>query len=624
MIHDIAIPQREIQFGKAPNHSPPYKGVMTESLYLPMRDGTRIAVDVMRPKGAPADVKLPTILIMARYWRSFALRGFSPPGRAPIGPRHPIPDFLVANGYAVVGVDSRGSGASSGSTPYPFNEQEIQDYGEVVDWIVGQPWSDGNVGATGISYEGIAAELLTVAHPAATRVVVPQQADVDQYAEFLFPGGVPNEWLTTTWQHTNEALDRNRMPAEWSSGQAGDRSILHRAVAWLSTFAIKGVRPVDADRDGSLLRQAVAEHARNADVAAYSRAITYRDDPFGPSGITVDDFSNTRYREQIERSGAAIFSWGSWLDGCTADGVIRRFTTYSNPQWGVIGAWSHGYLNHGSPYCPPGGDLRPGLKELWQEALEYFDHYMKDTGSAEHAEKKLIYYTLGEEAWKVTDVWPPAGATTERWYLGAENGLSRESPALETGADTYKVDFEASTGLSNRWRSQDGVAKVIYRDRARADERLLTYTSAPLTQDMEITGHPVVTLYVASTADDGAFYVYLEDVDEDGKVIYVTEGQLRALHRRISDQEPPLKLFVPHHSFLRKDGMPLVPGEVAELRFGLLPTSALVRRGHRLRVAIAGHDKDTFGRIPAEGEPTITVQRNAIYSSRIDLPVIRR
>ena len=70
--------------------------------------------------------------------------------------------------------------------------------------------------------------------------------------------------------------------------------------------------------------------------------------------------------------------------------------------------------------------------------------------------------------------------------------------------------------------------------------------------------------------------------------------------------------------------MPLVPGEIAELRFGLLPVSVLVRRGHRLRVAIAGHDKDTFERIPADGDPTITVQRNAVYSSHIDLPVIRR
>lgn len=51
--------------------------------------------------------------------------------------------------------------------------------------------------------------------------------------------------------------------------------------------------------------------------------------------------------------------------------------------------------------------------------------------------------------------------------------------------------------------------------------------------------------------------------------------------------------------------MPLKPGEVAELRFALQSISVLVKKGHRLRVAIAGHDEDTFIRIPAEGTPTI-------------------
>jgi uncharacterized protein len=226
--------------------------------------------------------------------------------------------------------------------------------------------------------------------------------------------------------------------------------------------------------------------------------------------------------------------------------------------------------------------------------------------------------------WKVTGAWPPAGAATERWHFAAEKGLAREAPNQDDGADSYIVDFEATTGLTNRWRSQDGVTRVIYNDRAKADERLLTYTSPPLTQDMEITGYPVITLYVVSTATDGAFYVYLEDVDESGKVMYLTEGQLRAIHRRLSNEKSSHKPFVPHHSFRRDDSLPLVPGEVAELQFGLLPISALIRKGHRLRVAVAGHDKDTFARIPAEGAPALSIQRNRLYASCIDLPVVSR
>ena len=80
---------------------------------------------------------------------------------------------------------------------------------------------------------------------------------------------------------------------------------------------------------------------------------------------------------------------------------------------------------------------------------------------------------------------------------------------------------------------------------------------------------------------------------------------------------------VPYHSFKLADTMPLVPGEGTELTFGLLPTSVLIRRGHRLRIAIAGHDQGTFVRIPAEATPVITVARNSQHASYIDLPLVR-
>ena len=133
-----------------------------------------------------------------------------------------------------------------------------------------------------------------------------------------------------------------------------------------------------------------------------------------------------------------------------------------------------------------------------------------------------------------------------------------------------------------------------------------------------------MSLFVTSTHTDGAFFVYLEDIDENGRVTYLTEGELRALQRRISSEPSPTKLPVPYHTFLKKDALPLKPGEVAELRFALQPLSVLIKKGHRLRVAIAGHDKDTFIRIPAEGTPAIAMQRNSRGLSRIELPLIKR
>ncbi len=119
-----------------------------------------------------------------------------------------------------------------------------------------------------------------------------------------------------------------------------------------------------------------------------------------------------------------------------------------------------------------------------------------------------------------------------------------------------------------------------------------------------------------------SLYITMRDGVKLAIDINLPEGQLRALHRRISDDPPPYHMPEPYHSFKRKDGAILVPGEIAEISFGLHPISALIRKGHRLRVAIAGADKDSFVRISADGVPVITLERNRLHASYIDLPVI--
>jgi hypothetical protein len=257
------------------------------------------------------------------------------------------------------------------------------------------------------------------------------------------------------------------------------------------------------------------------------------------------------------------------------------------------------------------------------EWLRFFDHYLKDVDTGLDTGKLLYYFTLGEGKWKTTTVWPLPQSKATRWYMTEGNALATAAPQTTNGEDSYTVDFDATTGEKNRWHTQVG-GQVAYPDRAAEDKKLLTYTSAPVASDTEITGYPLIDLFVTSSATDGAFLVYLEDVDEQGVVTYVTEGALRALHRKISADMPPYKLAVPYHSFKKKDAMPLVPGQIAELKFALQPISILIRKGHRLRIAIAGADKDTFARIPETGVPVIKLARNKQNASWIELPVIAR
>jgi len=208
------------------------------------------------------------------------------------------------------------------------------------------------------------------------------------------------------------------------------------------------------------------------------------------------------------------------------------------------------------------------------------------------------------------------------YYFNADRSLSLDRPDGEAARDTYRVDYTAGSGEHSRWRNQAATdAAVRYMDRSRQDMKLLVYTSRPLDRTLEVTGHPVVTLFVVSSAADGYFFVYLEDVDEHGQVAYITEGQLRALHRKLSDDPPPYRCVLPYRTFMRKDALPLVPGEVAELVFDLLPTSYLFKVGHRIRIALAGADSSHFA-IPRGEPPTLQICRSRAHASRLDLPTI--
>jgi putative CocE/NonD family hydrolase len=568
----IALALSSFQVPQQPFHH----GITTTSSYVNLHDGVKLAVDVLLPRGVPKGTRLPTILDLTRYWRN---KSYGPQVL-----------YFVTHGYAVVLVDVRGTGASTGVWSAPFSGEEIADNRELVNWVVAQPWCNGNIGAIGTSYEGGAAQFVATVHHPAVKAVIPRFQEFDEYTDLAFPGGIFAYSPVERWQEANYQLDNS-----------------------------PDVKPVDDDKNRQVLRRAILDHANNLNVYQAALKIVYRDDK--PATVqTLDSISVPAHRTEIEQSNAAIYGWGGWMDAATADAVIRRFSTFSNPQKGMIGPWNHGGSQNASPYRSPFAAKDPQLAEC----LRYFDHYLKGTQNGEGAEHELVYYTMGEEKWKSTKNWPPAGATAQDWYFGENHTLSSSAPLGDSLVDAYKVDFEATTGKTNRWQTEVGGGPVIYPDRADEDRKLLTYTSPPLTNDMEITGMPVVDLFVTSTDTDGAFFVYLEQLDENGKVNYITEGELRGIHRKLSSETPAGGVLSPVHTFKRSDSLPLVPGQVAELKFALLSTSTLIQKGHRLRVAIAGADKDTFVRIPAEGIPEWSVARNAKFPSSIRIPIVPR
>ncbi len=611
--------------GCAPNYGPPESGggpdqpapyarvstqdeveVVRSSHYLRMRDGIRIAIDVYVPKNVREEDKVPTILHQTRYWRSLDYRW---PlnwinGSSPRGFLATFAKRFLASGYAWVDVDARGTGASYGFRKHSHTPEEIKDGAEVVDWILQQPWSNGRVGTLGMSYDGTSAEFLLVNQHPAVKAAAPMYSAFDAYREIAFPGGMHLIWFTDSWTQLNRSLDRNRFPLG----------------GWLAQLFVKGVLPVDGDSESRVLAGAIQDHAANWSPHREALGITYRDDaPPSKMAANIDVLSPHSYVKEVADSNAAIYSYSGWFDGAYPHAAIRRYLTLNHPRHKLIlGPWDHGGRRHISP-----AHIGKAQFDHIGELLKFFDYHVKGVDTGIMAEPPIHYFTMGEERWKATDAWPPQ-ATPVSFYFSRDRRLTTEPPTTPESADTVTVDFTAGTGEQSRWHTLMGRPITDpYPDRAAQDQKLLTYTTAPLDRDTEVTGHPLITLYVSSTARDGSFLVYLEDLDKTGRVSYVTEGLLRALHRRLSDASPPYRDVVPYRTFTREDGRVLIPGEVATLRFDLIPTSYLFKRGHRIRIALAGADKDHFAML-SDTPPTVTYYRSKTHPSRIELPVVQR
>lgn len=575
------------------------------AVYIPMPDGIKIAADIWLPVAALEGKKVPLALEFTRYWRIAA--GHQPKARV---------GYFAQQGFAHAVVDCRGSGASFGSRQVELSRIEINDFACVINWMAEQPWCNGAVVSIGTSYSANTAELAMADAPPALKASIPRFSDFDAYLSLCFPGGLLNRGFVKPWGGGVVALDNNCIDEE-AQGLWQDYFI---------GYLNASVKSVDEDTDGRLLQQAIVDHQANIPVHQSLVAAEYRNDL---EAIDRDDRQLSPHRLQGNKRLGEIpsYHWASFNDAGTAAGAIARFMGSKAPMRVVIGYWSHGGEFDTNPYKYARCEALPNI----EAQCTHLTHYLSALKSYESRdncsltdnprlnERALYYYTPGAERWRKTESWPPRDVVPQRWYFSEARSLTQECPNNQSGLDRYEVDFDAGTGDYNRWNQMK--SEVCYGDRAEADKRLLTYTSEPLTHAIEITGHPIVSLQMSSTQTDGSVIAYLEAVAPDGTVTMLTEGELRLIHRKASDEKPPYPVFGPYRTFEKKDALPMPVGETVEISFDCLPLSIRIEKDHALRVAIAGHDKDCFDRLPPEGEQTYDIFRTIDAASYIELPI---
>jgi uncharacterized protein len=580
------------------------------SRYLTMPDGCRLAVDIHLPSAMPAGpappARLPTICVFTPYYRRFAL-ALGARGTEPSPNIFRYRDMFVPRGYALVVMDVRGTGASFGTRDGFRSPKEREDFRVVADWIVGEPWSDGRLGATGISYLGAAADFLaSTGHPA-VQAIAPLFSVWDTYSDHYYPGGVLLTGLAETYDRLIAALDHDQ------------RDVL-RTFAYFVDPNLAGPCPVDEDDDGSLCRAAVAEHRGNFHMPDFITEFRFKEEPL-PYDATFSSasFSPYHYAHGISPD-VAVCSVSGWMDGAGyTNGAISRHLTLPNPhRYLLIGPWDHGARVNVSPWR---AQVEPEFP-LLAEVLRFFDEHLAglDTGLA--AEAPVHYFTMAEEAWHAAEQWPPIGDAPAPLFLADGETLSGGAGAARS--NNYKVDFGFGTGAHTRYERLAALDnRNYYGDWHGRDAALLRYTSAPLEADAELTGHVTAELWLAASEADAAVHLYLTEIEADGRERYVTEGVLRALHRKDAPDTPAHRTKWPTHSFRREDAAPLVPGQATRLSIALLPTSWRLRKGSRLRLSIAGADADHYAQVPHGRPPLLTLHHGGTMASRLELPLRR-
>ena len=232
-------------------------------------------------------------------------------------------------------------------------------------------------------------------------------------------------------------------------------------------------------------------------------------------------------------------------------------------------------------------------------------------------EKPVRYFVMGNNQWREADTWPPA-STPASYYLVSpkpgefHGGLSANAPREKKSSTSFVSD--PAKPVVNPY-SASGAHD--YRELATRQD-VLTFDSAPMEQDTEVTGPIRAQIYFACDCRDTDLWARLLDVAPDGTAFNV--------------MGPGLDVQRASYRNLKKGRQLLTPNKVYELHLDNLITSNVFRKDHRIRVQVSASFFPNFSRNLQSGEleassakinkANISIYTDRRRASRIVLPIV--
>ncbi len=545
---------------------PKYKVVLEENVWVKMRDGIRLAVDIYRPH---AQGRFPALVSWSWYGKDSE--------KLPTNPKFRPSDYLrgtgghecgeqwyfVPRGYVQVIPDIRGIGRSDGEMTMDWGK----DGYDLIEWIAEQPWCNGNVGMIGMSAFAMSQYIIAAEQPPHLKAIFPFEGLTDYYRQFYYHGGIFCYLFPLHLGGLTPARTRPQAISLKEFTKVELRTMTKelqnnpdiRCTPYLYMIAsFPQINPTEFDLmmhpyDGPFYQR----------VSPYTRF--YK--------IKIPSFLGTR--------------WNGWVLHMPGDfdGFDKIAAPQRNKRMLVVPSDNYGGMD------------RP-FHEVQDVCLRWYDHWLKGLDTGMMKEPPILIFIQGINQWRHENEWPLKATQWTKFYLREEGGLSTQAPNGKEDPQTFVSDPWASP--TQGFRSADVLAKADPVPRA-------IYETGPLPENLEVTG-PIALYWHASieskgieartwkaseietlrpVANDTDWYLKVKDIDVDGSERCIAEGWLKASHYETEKKKS--KPYAPYHPHTRS--LPIKPGEVILYASDLRMVSNVFLVGHKIRLEISGQDQ---------------------------------
>ncbi|MFE3194232.1 CocE/NonD family hydrolase [Nocardia sp. NPDC059240] len=582
---------------------PQYPGVHIDwDVPITMSDGTVLKANVYRPMDAAGhivDTPLPTIVNLTPYTKlvsmiadsalsipglsdtlSGFLQGFDLSGVGLGGLSDLVKTLpggagrvftadrkLIQSGYTQVVADVRGTGFSEGVWQV-FQEREQRDSVEVIDWAAQQPWSDGKVGMSGISYSAINQVQAAEQQPAALKAIFPVEPGSDLVRDVLATGGALGFGFIPPWLL---GVDSLKLVPDLTALVSGGFDFKWLADRLQSPFTFFDY---------------------------IIQALTIQSVPEIPDNLRSllepDSSLRAGWLGHPDRVRVPTMVYGGWHDIFTySEPRIYNAIPLPPGQKQLI----MGDTYHADPGSGFGVAGAPPRLDVLQRA--WFDKWLKgiDNGIDTYGPVTLFQQGGG---WTTTGEFPRADVDYRRMYLsGAPSGTATSvydgSLSTEPAGPQRLTVGPGVMSLCSRDTAQITAGVTAVLDACAKDARPmelngLTFTGQPVAAPTLISGPVSLHLNTVLDATDGYWSATLNDVAPDGRSTVLTSGQLTASLRKVDEDKatrsPNGDYTDPYPVLTLADREPLVPGQPTTVDLGLTATDAVLQPGHRLRVDV--------------------------------------